>query len=98
MRRLKVLFINALIVVVVWGSITLGLAYSLGTQGLGPFAGKVPGNGIHPLEGAVYLRGEACTINTPTDRSVSSMRRAFEQCAALHAEWQRSLGWEYGGE
>ena len=35
-RMFKVLIINALIVGVVWGSITLGLAYSLGVQGIGP--------------------------------------------------------------
>lgn len=97
-RKFKVLIINALIVGVVWGSITLGLAYSLGVQGIGPLAGKVSENGIHPLEGAVYLRGEACTINAPMDRSVKNMRVAFEQCARLHAEWQQSLGWEYGSE
>ena len=97
-RKLKVLFINALIVMVVWGGFTLGLATYLGAQGVGLLAGKVPGNGIHPLEGAVYISGEACTINAPMDRSVDNMRRAFEQCVRLHAEWQESLGWEHASE
>jgi len=97
-RKLKVLFINALIAVVVWGGFTLGFFTYLGGQGVGPLAGKVPGNGIYPLEGASYLAGEVCTINTPMDRSVDNMRTAFEQCARLHAEWQKSLGWEYSSE
>ena len=98
MKKLKVLAVNAFIVVVIWGSITLGLAYSLGVQGIGPLAGKVPGNGIHPLEGAVYIAGEACTIDAPMDRSAKNIRETAEQCARLHAEWQESLGWEYGDE
>lgn len=87
-KKLKTLFINAVIVVVVWGSITLGLAAYMGAQGLGPLAG----NSIHPLEEAVYIAGEACTINTPLNRSVDNMRVAFEECAQLHTEWRELEG------
>lgn len=48
MRKLKVLFVNALIVVVVWGLITLGLAAYMGVQGIGPLAGKMPRNAKVP--------------------------------------------------
>lgn len=41
-RKLKVLAVNALIMVVVWGGFTLGLFTYLGGQGVGPLAGKVP--------------------------------------------------------
>ena len=42
--------------------------------------------GIHAIGGeAVYLEGEACTVNATPDRSVYDLRRDFDACAKLHA-------------
>jgi hypothetical protein len=52
-----------------------------------------PGAGIHLIGSeAVYLAGEACTINAGLERSVKDLRTDFEECAAFHAHYQLNEG------
>ncbi len=49
--------------------------------------GHAPG-GIHPIgENAVYIAGEACTINMGTERPFEDIYSDFEACAELHSEF-----------
>ena len=43
------------------------------------------GDGIHPIgENAVYIAGEACTLNMTTDRTIPDIRKDFEECVHIH--------------
>ena len=43
------------------------------------------GNGIHPIgSNAVYLAGEACTINFELDRNIQDMEQEFQECVRIH--------------
>ena len=47
--------------------------------------GDVRHNGVHPIgTQAVYLAGEACTINTGLDRPIAELRADFNVCSQLH--------------
>ena len=42
-------------------------------------------NGVHPIgTDAVYLAGEACTINAELDRTIAELRSDFNVCSQLH--------------
>ena len=45
---------------------------------------------IHLFHGgsAAYVADSACTIDTPLNRSVESMKRSFDECVRLHVEYQ----------
>tara|TARA_B100001057_G_scaffold367063_1_gene370429 strand:+ start:1301 stop:1555 length:255 start_codon:yes stop_codon:yes gene_type:complete len=45
---------------------------------------------IHLFHGgsAAYVADQACTIDTPLNRSVDSMKRSFDECVRLHIEYQ----------
>ena len=46
-------------------------------------------NGIHPVsKDGVYLRGEACTINMPFERSIKKISDDFAACIALHKHYK----------
>lgn len=48
-------------------------------------------NGIHPIgREAVYLEGEACTINMPLDAEAQDLIPLFNKCLSLHNEVRQS--------
>ena len=47
------------------------------------------GKGIHPIgENAVYIAGEACTINTTLSRSGETILADAEQCIKIHESYR----------
>lgn len=48
-------------------------------------------SGIHPIGdgNAVYIAGEACTINMDLARKEATIRVEFEQCIALHKQYKQ---------
>jgi hypothetical protein len=49
-------------------------------------------SGIHPIGdgNAVYIAGEACTINMDLAREAESIRVEFEQCLVLHEQYKKN--------
>lgn len=65
----------------------LGAIAVLATLGLFSLLGD--SDGVHPIgENAVYIAGEACTINTALSRSGKTILEDAEQCIKIHESYQ----------
>jgi hypothetical protein len=48
--------------------------------------------GIHPIsDTAIYVAGEACTVEMQLDRSLESITSDFDGCLKLHAKYKRAV-------
>jgi len=71
-----------------WAAIALAIMVTVAALLVTPpmFSG---GGGIHPIGGeAVYLQGEACVVNTTTDRSLGEIEEDMAHCLKLVRENQ----------
>ena len=63
----------------------LGVIAILAVYGLGELFFSTSGKGIHPIgANAVYIAGEACTINARLDRTEEDIIRDAKMCVNYH--------------
>ena len=71
--------------------LSFALAFAFTLLGIAGFRTAMGCNDhIHLFHGgsAAYVADQACTIDTPLNRSADSMKRSFDECVRLHIEYQ----------